>query len=110
MMSRGKHFFPLYTAYHCFSLLLIFLPQLSSGVILRLLVHLNLPISGDLKPVINLKSKTVGDFPSKRWVSSGIKENCNLGQTNYGKTEGRPRNKDEVHFFKEKKGKLGRLL
>lgn len=58
---------------------------------------------------VNLKNKTTGYFPSKRWAHSGMAENCNPGQASDSKTIGNSgEQRRETLFFFFYKGKVGR--
>lgn len=54
--------------------------------------------------IVNFKSKPASYFTSKRWVYSGIRENCNPGQTSCCKTVGKSGEQRRGTLFLRRKG------
>lgn len=67
------------------------------------------PVFAGRWAVLTWKNKTASYVTSKRWVCSGIAENCNLEQVT-AKPQASPENKGEEHSFIEERWMSGGLL
>lgn len=60
--------------------------------------------------LVNLKSKTACYHTGKKWASSGIADNCNLGYAGYSKTTGKSGEQGRERLFYRERAELGGLF